>query len=93
MAQDFGFLLETLSRFTAIEETRQSRRAVEAFAGAFQAFEVVEQGDGVFQAGRVVEVEQRLAIHRQPRTFDMPRGAGAVGHFAEADIAGQGAQE
>ncbi|MNV60870.1 hypothetical protein D3C71_1533510 [compost metagenome] len=79
--------------FAAIQETRQPRRAVEAFARPLQAFEVVEQGDGVFQARGVVEIEQGLAVHRQPCALDMPRGAGTMGHFTEADVAGQGAQQ
>ncbi|MNF69264.1 hypothetical protein D3C84_511390 [compost metagenome] len=93
LAQHLGFLFEALSGFAALQKTRQPRRAVEPFAGTFQAFEVVEQGDGVFQAGGVVEIEQGLAVHRQPCALDMPRGAGTMGHFTEADVAGQGAQQ
>ena len=93
LPQHLGFLFETLSCFAALEEACQPGRAVEAFAGALQAFEVIEQGDGVFQAGGVVEVEQGLAVDRQARAFDVSRGAGAMGHFTKADVTGQGAQQ
>ncbi len=93
LAQHLGLLLEALARLAAVEKACGARRAVEAFAGALQAFEIVEQGDGVFQARRVVELQQRFAVHRQPRAFDVAGGAGAVRDLAEADVAGQGAQQ
>lgn len=51
LAQHLGFLLVTLARFAAFEKAGQACRAVQALAGAVEALQVVEQGDGVFQAG------------------------------------------
>lgn len=92
LAQYLGLLLEALARFAALQKTLQPGRAVQALAWALQAFKVVEQGDGIFQAGRVVQLQQRFTVHRQPCTFHMASSAGAVGHFAKTDVAGQGAQ-
>ena len=64
LAQHLGFLFETLARLAAFQETRQPRRAIQAFAGAVEAFQVIEQGDGVFQAGSVVQLQQSFAIYR-----------------------------
>ena len=93
LAQHLGFLFETLAGFTAIEEARQAGRAVEAFAGAIQSLQIIEQGDGIFQSGCVVQLQQGFAVHRQARAFDMPGGAGAMGDFAEAHVSGQRAQQ
>ena len=93
LAQHLGFLFEALARLAAVEKARQPLWAVQAFAGAVEALQVVEQGDGVFQAGGVVQLQQCGAVHRQPRALDMAGGAGAMGHLAEADVAGQGAQQ
>ncbi|MCY1174214.1 hypothetical protein D9M73_144080 [compost metagenome] len=56
LAQYLGLLLETLARFAALQKTLQPGRAVQALARAFQPFKVVEQGDGIFQARRVVQL-------------------------------------
>ena len=93
LAQHFGFLFKPLARFAAVEKTCDPRRAVKTFAGAVEAFQIVEQGDGVFQPRRVVQLQQRFAVHRQPSPFHVPGGAGAMGHFAKADIAGEGTQQ
>ena len=93
MPQYLGFLFETLPRFAALKKARQTRRAVQAFTRSFQTFEVVEQGDGIFQARCVEQIEQRLAVYRQPCAFHVSSGAGAMRDFAETDIAGQGAQQ
>ena len=57
LAQDFGLLLETLSGLAAFQEARHSGRAVQAFTGAVEALQVVEQGDGIFQPRRVVQLQ------------------------------------
>ena len=62
-------------------------RAIQALAGAFQAFEVVEQGDGVFQPGRVVKIHQRLAAVVNRRLLHMAGGGGCVFHFTETAVA------
>ncbi|KKJ00148.1 hypothetical protein PROH_10520 [Prochlorothrix hollandica PCC 9006 = CALU 1027] len=77
LAQYLGFLFVALAGFAAFEKTRQTCRAVQPLAGAVEALQVIEQGDGILQAGGVVQLQQRLAIHRQARTLDMARGAGA----------------
>ncbi|MNZ76858.1 hypothetical protein D3C78_953800 [compost metagenome] len=64
LAQDLGFLFKALPRLAALQEPRQPRRAVEAFAGALQLLQVVEQGDGVFQPRCVIQFEQGFAVHR-----------------------------
>ncbi len=92
LTQHLGFLLEAPPRLAAVEKARGACRAVEAFAGALQSLEVVEQGDGIFETRGVVELQQRFAIHRQPCAFDVTRGARPVRDLAEADVAGQGAQ-
>ena len=93
LTQYLGLLFVALARLAAFEKTRQARRAVQAFTGAVEALQVVEQGNGVFQAGGVVQLQQRLAVYRQARTFDMARGACARRDFAELHVAGQGAQQ
>ena len=93
LAQYFGFLLKALARLAAFEKARDPRRAIQAFTGVVEAFKVVEQGDGIFKPRRVVQLQQRLAVYRQPGALDMARGAGAMGHFAKADIPGEGAQQ
>ncbi len=93
LAQYLGFLFEALACFAALQEAFDARRAIEAFAWAVQAFQVVEQGDGVFQAGGVVELQQRFAINRQACALDMASGAGPVRDFAETHVAGESAQQ
>ncbi len=93
LAQHLGFLLEALPGLTAIEKARQPRRAIKPLAGSVEAFQVIEQRDGVFQPWRVVQLQQRLAVHRQSRAFHMPGGAGAMRDFAEIHVPGQGPQQ
>ncbi len=93
LADHLGFLFETPARFVAVQQPRHAFRAIETLAGALQGVQVVEQGDGVFQAGRVVEFQQRFAVHRQPGALDVAGGAGAMGDFAESTVASQGAQQ
>ena len=64
LAQYLGLLLETLARLTAFEKPRHPRGAIQAFAGVVEAFQVVEQGDGIFKPRRVVELQQGLAVYR-----------------------------
>ena len=63
LAQHLGLLLEAPARLGAGQQPGDARRAVEAFGGWGEQVEVVAQGDGVLQAGGVVEFEQRLAVH------------------------------
>ncbi len=93
LAQHLGLLFEALSGFAAGQEAGHPRRTVQALTGAVQAFEIVEQGDGIFQAGRVVQLQQGIAVHRQARTLYMAGGAGTMGDLAESHVAGQGAQQ
>ncbi len=91
LAQHLGLLLEALARLAALQKPFQPRRAIQALARAFEAFEVVEQGDGIFQARCVVELQQRLPVHGQASPFHMACGAGAMRDLPETDVTREGA--
>lgn len=87
LAQHLGLLFEALTGLGTLKEATAACRAIQTLAGPVQALQVVEQGDGIFQAGGVVQLQQCLAVHRQARALDMAGGAGPVRDLAEADIA------
>ena len=93
LGQHARFLFVAAVSFRRVQEAAHARRSVQPFAGRLQPLQVFQQRDAVFHAGRVEPFQRVAALDAQARAFDVARGAGAVGDFAEARVARQRAQQ
>jgi len=92
LTQHLGLLLEAPSGLGAGKEAGNPRRAVQTLV-AGQRIQTLEQSDRVFQARRVVKLDERATVDQQAHALDMTGGAGTGRYFAESGIAAERAHQ
>ena len=94
LPQHLGLLLEAPRCPRGLQELLHPRGPVQPAPGACRlTVQRLQQGNGVFHAGGVIQRQQRRGADAQAHAFHMPRGAGARRYFAEVAVTGQRAQQ